>query len=323
MAQFLQTNGDYTIKTYEGGIITLDTGPRIGQIKVTGNLVVEGDTLTVSAENLDVQDNIIRLNVGETGAGVSLRYSGLEIDRGTSNPVSFFYDENDDSFNIAVGTVEGGSVNYSTAALRLRKILTESDTDAGDLTLIGTGSGVVKVEGTINYEQQITDDDDIPNKKYVDDSIRDNPTFQIIDDNSRVIISEKNVVGSLQYLEDETGYSTFGESGVSVLVDGILNTQFFTNRTVIQDIEILGNEITNNDTNANVYIKTQGTGKLQTNYAVELEEIAVTPAFVSGSTILHACTPGIGGSGVVFVGSNGVSDELISKNKALLLSMLF
>ena len=323
MAQFLQTNGDYTIKTYEGGIITLDTGPRIGQIKVTGNLVVEGDTLTVSAENLDVQDNIIRLNVGETGTGVSLRYSGLEIDRGTSEPVSFFYDENDDSFNIAVGSVEGGAVNYATSRLRLRSILTNSDTDSGDLTLIGTGGGVVKVTGTTNYEQQITDDDDIPNKKYVDDSIRDNPTFQIIDDNTRVIISEKDVTGSLQYLEDETGYSTFGESGVSVLVDGILNTQFYTNRTVIQDIEIIGNELTNNDTNANVFVRTQGTGKLQTNYAVELEEIAVTPAFVNGSTIIHAATPGIGGTGIKFVGSNGVSDELISKNKALLLSMLF
>ena len=323
MAQFLQTNGDYTIKTYEGGNITLDTGPRIGQIKVTGNLVVEGDTLTVSAENLDVQDNIIRLNVGETGPGVSLRYSGIEIDRGTQDPVSFYYDENDDSFNIAVGSTEGGVVNYATSTLRLRNIFTNSDTDGGDLTLIGTGSGVVKVAGTINYEQQITDDDDIPNKKYVDDSIRDNPTFQIIDDNTRVIISEKDIADSLQYLEDETGYSTFGESGVSVIVDGLLNTQFYPNRTVIQDIEISGNEITNNDTNANVFVRTQGTGKLQTNYAIELEEIAVTPAFVNGSTIIHASTPGIGGSGVVFVGSDGVSDELISKNKALLLSMLF
>ena len=323
MAQFFQTNGDYTIKTYEGGIITLDTGPRIGQIKVTGNLVVEGDTLTVSAENLDLQDNIIRLNVGETGPGVSLRYSGIEVDRGTQDPVSFYYDENDDSFNIATGSVEGGVVNYSTSTLRLRNIFTNSDTDGGDLTLIGTGSGVVKVAGTINYEQQITDDDDIPNKKYVDDSIRDNPTFQIIDDNTRVIISEKDVTDSLQYLEDETGYSTFGESGVSVIVDGLLNSQFYPNRTVIQDIEISGNEITNNDTNANVFVRTQGTGKLQTNYAIQLEEIAVTPAFVNGATVIHACTPDIGGSGLFYVGSNGVGDELISKNKALLMSMLF
>lgn len=321
MAQLVQTNGDYTIKTGEGSNVIFDTGAGIGEVKITGNLVVEGDTLTVQAENLNVNDNIIELNYGETGAGVSLRYAGIQIDRGTETPASFFYDENDDTFNLAKGT--NGSYNFTDSSLRLKTITTNQTTDGGDLTLIGTGLGVVKVIGTTTYEAQVTHDDDIPNKKYVDDAIRDNPTFQIIDDNTRVIISEKDVADSLQYLEDETGYSTFGESGVSIVVDGILNTQFFTNRTVIQDIEILGNEITNNDTNANVFVRTQGTGKLQTNYAIELEEIAVTPAFVNGSTIIHACTPGIGGSGVVFVGSDGVADELISKNKALLLSMLF
>ena len=65
----------------------------------TGNLVVEGDTLTVQAENLNVNDNIIELNYGETGAGVSLRYAGIQIDRGSETPASFFYDENDDTFN--------------------------------------------------------------------------------------------------------------------------------------------------------------------------------------------------------------------------------
>lgn len=322
MAQFLQTNGDYTIRTSEGGTITFDTGPRIGQVNVTGNLVVEGDTLTVSAENLDVQDNIIRLNVGETGPGVSLRYSGLEIDRGTQDPASFYFDENDDSFNLVIGSVEGGVVNYSSSNLRLRQISTNPDTDSGDLTLIGTGSGVVKVLGTTNYEQQITDDDDIPNKKYVDDSIRDNPTFQIIDDNTRVIITEKDVAGSETYLSDETGYSTFGESGVSVIVDGILNTQYFVNRTVIQDIEISGNELTNNDTNANIFLRTQGTGRVQTNYGLELESISTTPAYVTDAITLYSNAPSVGKSGIFFTHATS-TDELISKNRALLFGMIF
>ena len=92
MSEFLQTNGDYNIKTREGGIVKLDVGPPTagGQVIVTANLVVEGDTLTVEAENLNVKDNIIELNFGETGSGVSLRYSGLQIDRGTLDPASFF-----------------------------------------------------------------------------------------------------------------------------------------------------------------------------------------------------------------------------------------
>ena len=92
MGQFVQTNGDYNIKTSEGGTIKLDTGPGVGTVRVTGNLLVEGDTLTVSAENLNVNDNVITLNYGETGAGVTLRYSGIQIERGseTSAAGSFF-----------------------------------------------------------------------------------------------------------------------------------------------------------------------------------------------------------------------------------------
>lgn len=321
MAQLVQTNGDYTIKTNEGGQIVFDTGPGIGNIKVTGNLIVEGDTLTVSAENLNVNDNVIILNFGETGSGVSLRYSGLQIDRGSSSPASFFYDENDDTFNIANGSPEG-IFNFADSALRTRRILTDSDTDSGDLLLIGTGAGVVKVSGTINYEQQITDDDDIPNKKYVDDSIRDNPTFQIIDNDTRVIVTDTDVPGSLAYLIDNTSYSSFGESAVSVIVDGTLTSQFFASRAVLQGLEIQNNEITNNDTNSNVFIRTQGTGRLQTNYAVELENISLDPAFVSNSNTVYSKTPQTGDTGIYFNNSTS-NGELISKNRALLFGMLF
>ena len=326
MSEFLQTNGDYNIKTREGGIINLDVGPPTagGQVIVSANLVVEGDTLTVEAENLNVKDNIIQLNFGETGSGVSLRYSGLQIDRGSLDSASFFWDENDDSFNLATGSPTS-TFNYNTT-LRLKKITT--DTASPDLELIGYGDGVITVAGTNDYENQVTDDDDIPNKKYVDDSIRDNPTFQIIDDNTRVIVSDKEVSGSLQYLIDNTGYSTFGESAVSVLIDNTLNTQFFANRASIQGFEFNQNEpgspaITVNNTNDNIFLQTNGTGKVRTNYGLQLEQIAVDPAYISGSTIQYAKTPGIGDTGLYYRNTNNDTDELISKNKALLFSMIF
>lgn len=322
MSQFIQTNGDYTIKTIEEGTIKFDTGAGVGEVRITGNLVVEGDTLTVSAENLNVNDNVIILNYGETGNGVSLRYSGIQVDRGLATDSSFVYDENDDSWNIANGSPES-TFNFANSKLRVKEILTDTDTDAGDLTLIGTGIGVVKVAGTLNYEQQITDDDDIPNKKYVDDAIRNNPTFQIIDNDTRVIVTDKDVPGSLQYLLDNTGYSTFGESAISVIVDETLNSQFYPNRAVIQNLEITDTEITVNGlTNENIYIRTQGTGKLQTNYGLQLEKISVTPAYVADSMIVYAAEPAVGKSGVYVSNSNG-SSELTSKNRALLFSMIF
>jgi hypothetical protein len=328
MSEFLQTNGDYNVKVREGGVIKLDVGPPTagGSVIITSNLVVEGDTLTVEAENLNVSDNIIQLNFGETGAGVSLRYSGIQIERGSLDPASLFWDENDDSFNLALGSPTG-TFSYASSTLKLKKITT--DTSNPDLELIGYGTGVVTVVGTANYESQVTDDDDIPNKKYVDDSIRDNPTFQIIDDNTRVIVTDRDVAGSLAYLTDNTGFTTFGESAISVVVDGALNSQFFANRTVIQGLEFNQNEpdgptISNNDTgNPNINLITFGTGKVKTNYAVELVQIAVDPAYVNNSTIAYAKEPSIGDTGLFFRNTNNTTDELISKNKALLFSMIF
>lgn len=327
MGQVIQVNGDYNIRTKESGTITLDTGPGVGQVRVTGDLIVEGDTLTISAENLNIQDNIITLNNNEVGPGVTLEYSGIQIDRGDTSAAtpqgdaSFLYDESSDAWLLAHGT-SPGPFNYSYSKLRLKEILTNEDTDSGDLTLIGSGTGVVKVFGTTTYEEQVTHDDDIPNKKYVDDAIQNNPTFQVVSNDSRVIVSDKDTAGSLDYFTTQTGYSTFGETAVSIVVDGQLNTQFYSNRTIIQDIEIVDNEITNNTTNGNISLRTQGTGKVQTNYALQVDNIGVTPASVSGSVLVYSQTPSIGTTGLFFVNSDR-SGELINKNKALVFSMIF
>lgn len=333
MGQFIQTNGDYNIKTKEGATIKLDTGLGTGEVRVTGNLVVEGDTLTVSAENLNVSDNIIILNYygdnrTDLPAGVALRYAGIQIDRGSLEPASLIYDDVESTWSFIVGTPES-TFNYADSKIKLKEILTNDSSDAGDLTLIGSGIGVVKVgdRGTVGYETYVTDDDDIPNKKYVDDAIRLNPTFQIKSDDSRVIVTDANTPGSLTLFADETSYSTFGESAVSVLVDGILNTQFYKNRAQIQGLEIIGNEITNNDTNGNISLRTQGTGKLKTNYALQLESIGVVPAYVPSSTIVYSSTPSLGTTGIFYVNSSSDSSkrtgELINKNKALVFSMIF
>jgi hypothetical protein len=326
MGQFVQTNGDYTIKTGEGATIKLDTGDGVGQVYVTGNLVVVGEQLTVQATDLNVEDNIIILNYGETGSGVTLRYSGIQVDRGSAAAASIVYDEVTDTWLIGQGVATTGALNFSSSKIKLKEILTDSSADAGDLTLIGTGSGVIKVreegEDGVEYKDNITDPNHIPNKKYVDEAIRNNPTFQIIDDNTRVIVTDKDVSGSLAYLNSQTGYSTFGESGISVIVDGRLTSQFYSNRALIQNLEFNNNEVTNNDTNGNIILRTQGTGKLQTNYALQLDNIGTTPAYVSNSTLIYGAQPDIGSTGVYFANSTR-NGELINKNRALLFSMIF
>ena len=353
MGEFLRVNGDYNIKTEEGARITLDTGPNVGSVRVTGDLVVEGSTVIIEATNLDIEDNIIVLNKGETGAGVTLDYSGIEIDRGSLGEASLIWNENitipagssssnTGGWQFVSGT--GGVYSFSDSRLKLKEILTESTTDSGDLLLIGQGTGVVKVTGTDTYEAQVTDDDDIPNKKYVDDTIQNNPTFQVVSDNSRVIVSDKERLpdiaaqpGSLAFLSAiinpatgvPYGYSTGGESAVSVIVDAALNTQFYPNRTEMFSLEFTGSEITTKSgiTNQNINVRTQGTGKLQTNYAVQLDSIAGTPAYVTDATVLYSATPSVGTTGVWYVNPSAEarlrSGELINKNKALVFSMIF
>ena len=319
-----------------------------GSVRVTGNLVVEGDTFNISTTNLSIEDNIISLNNGEVGPGVTLGYSGIEIDRGNTtsvspqNNASFLYDESTDSWILAHGSAPG-PFNFDSSRLRLKQILTNSTTDSGDLTLIGTGTGVVKVLGTINYEDQVTEDDDIPNKKFVDDAIQNNPTFQIVApqaQDTRVVIADKDIspnlagtAGSLAYFTATTSYNTFGESAVSVIVDNALVGQFYANRFEVGDLEIGGgldrNEISSRAgiTNENIFVRTQGTGKLHTNYAMQFEKIGTVPSYVSNNVLVYAAEPGTGTSGVYFVNDSAEAarqnGELISKNKALVFSMLF
>jgi hypothetical protein len=331
--------------------------------------VVEGDTVNINTTNLAIEDNIISLNTGEVGPGVSLIYSGIEIERGNTsaanpqNNASFLYDESTDAWILAHGSAPG-PFNFDASSLRLKQILTNATTDSGDLTLIGTGTGVVKVgdRGGSGYETLVTDDDDIPNKKFVDDAIQNNPTFQIVapqSQDTKVVIADKDITpntqgtaGSLAYFEYNGGgttFSTYGESAVSIIVDDALVGQFYSNRFEVGDLEIGGgvdrNEITSRAgiTSENIIVRTQGTGKVVLNYALQLERIGTsgetpplgapftpsTPAYVSGSTLIYSSSAGVGSTGLYFVNdtidaaSNPGTGELISKNKALVFSMLF
>jgi hypothetical protein len=53
-----------------------------GNLTVSGNFTVAGTPTTVNSTVLVVKDNIITVNKGETGSGVSLDVAGLDVDRG-------------------------------------------------------------------------------------------------------------------------------------------------------------------------------------------------------------------------------------------------
>ena len=93
MATIKRLNTDYVIDTLTNAQanITLATNT----VFVTGNLVVGGNSTSVTKTEISVSDNIIALNTGDPGPGVTLQYSGIEVNRGSLANVSLLWSEPD------------------------------------------------------------------------------------------------------------------------------------------------------------------------------------------------------------------------------------
>ncbi len=417
MSQVVQTNGNYTIKTSNSGVIRLDTGAGLGEVRVTGNLVVDGTTVTIEAENINVQDNVLVLNSGETANGVSLGYSGFEVDRGyaagvttvinvtggswsngvatltfsltnpqpfqvgdrvvisnvtpsgynlggvsvvlsaatttsisypiTSNPgnwssggvisgslannrASFTFNEATDTFEIAQRTGPG-IYNFSNSGLKLRYIRTDPNIDEGDLTLIGSGKGVVKVTGTTDYLNEIlltianptnppassvtatAADDILANVKYVNYAVLNNPTYFLRDNDTTVRTLDSS---------DKASLFGGGSSRIRLDVDGVIVANFYRDNLEMYGLNFSPNTISAINTNDGLTLDVSGTGKVRINAPLQMENEGSVPASVSGSTIIYSATPGTGDTGVFFVNTSR-TNELTNKNRALLWSMLF
>jgi hypothetical protein len=89
-----------------------------GSALITGDLTINGTTTTVNTTELAVTDNLITLNDGETGAGVTAGTAGIEIDRGTADNKNWIWDEATDRWSAGsediqagqfYGTIDGGT----------------------------------------------------------------------------------------------------------------------------------------------------------------------------------------------------------------------
>lgn len=79
MAAVKRLNTSYTIDTTD--------------VIITGNLTVNGTQTTIESANTVLKDNIMLLNDGETGAGVTLGTAGILINRGVSPNVAIRWNE--------------------------------------------------------------------------------------------------------------------------------------------------------------------------------------------------------------------------------------
>ena len=110
-------------------------------VTVQGNLNVVGNVTYIETTNLQVKDNIIELNSGETGSGVTLGSAGITIDRGTEPDAQVIWDENNDKFvfKLEDGTklpVEVSIVNADTVNATNGNITT-ANIDTANITKLG------------------------------------------------------------------------------------------------------------------------------------------------------------------------------------------
>lgn len=111
-------------------------------------------------------------------------------------------------------------------------------------------------------------------------------------------------------------------SQVVFTIDGVIRAQLNNNGFYIDNIKIKTNTIKNYD-GSNDLILGANNGNVQVAATLTLNNQSL-PTYTSGGSKLYSnSSPGPGKSGIFFVNSTNYADELVAKNRALLLSMIF
>jgi hypothetical protein len=421
MSRVVKVNGDYKVQVDAGGSITLDTTNNslpasYGTVYVKGNLDVLGVVSYVQTTNTQVKDNILQLNYDEsyTGAGISAAVnfrSGIEISRGSFSAAQFIFDESVSHYDpVFAGTPQEnapGSFVVKTAdgvlsSIQLSSIGTQAGFDIS-FDLNNTGNVLAVARGiqsgsNIPYYVRVTQDDHIPNRKFVTNYIQSGGFEPGIADVDKMYASDTSVrvfdstvsatrvstltsatisagnPGTLTFAA-RTGdaimigmvlsgggvtpdtYIVSGSNNTWTLnqaatgtptqaiftapfspsdptpvaqtsqivfsVDGVIQSQLNNNGFYINNIKIKNNTIKNFGTGTNL-ILTADNSTVEVNAVLTLDN-QTAPTFTSVGTKLYSKTggQGPGKSGLFFVNSGNYADELVAKNRAVLLSMIF
>lgn len=334
-------NGNYTVKVEAGGDIVLDTSrgtfvgdKPAGTVIVRGSLEVEGTTTTVESNDTLINDNILTLNNGQLGAGISASknyQAGIEIDRGSEANALFVFD---DSVTWEIGGDSGtGGFKFFTGAGDKTTLVVDGIKSNAAL-FIDTGNNAISVTNATDYETNVfpyaagvitggaLDDDLIPNAKAVVDYVAF-ATATALQDRIEEGTTFKSFVETKSF--DVTGQQSRVEIGVNNAVVADFTFQVAT----IQDVQIAENKISSVNSNEDLILESGGTGSVQINDKLHLtttphaDDPAADPLAPSDGTMFYAKTEDTGGTGLFFVNSSSTRDEIISNNRSLLYSMIF
>jgi hypothetical protein len=350
MSKFLKVlDGNYNIKVQDGGEITLDTGLAVGTVYITGNLEVQGTTTTIDTANLTIEDNIILLNKGENplNFGVTELTSGIQIDRGSAPDVQILFSETQSwqkPFSNYSSTATSGGFSFTSTngdEIGIRTNSITSLTSPGVINLQPTGSGTVRIEGA-NYHTALLAENAaypllldrfpgganatplsaaVPNKRYVDQAI-----FDAVSSLAPTSIASDNT--SVDTEDTGVGDST---SRVTITVDGVLKNEFYLDyvkfdQNLIDLAELRIDEATISapgTSSGDIVLQAQGTSSVRIDDTLMIKATGANPAYDGIGLKLYANTQGTGKTGLFYVNTSNIRDEIVSKNRSLLFSMLF
>lgn len=115
-------------------------------VTFNGNTYFNGSETQVNHQTVTTQDNLIVINSGEVGAGVTSGSAGIEVDRGTLENFHFKFVESDDSFKVgkisalqSVATREDTPTDGGVATWNAtdKKFNTSKNVTVDDITIDG------------------------------------------------------------------------------------------------------------------------------------------------------------------------------------------
>lgn len=111
-----------------------------GDLTVTGSVTISGTATTINSTNTSINDHLIELNAGLTGANAN--DTGLILERGsTGNNVFIGWDESTDKVMVATTTADGtstGNLSLTAANFQAADVTMSSATSSGKITINAT-----------------------------------------------------------------------------------------------------------------------------------------------------------------------------------------
>jgi hypothetical protein len=312
------SQSNYRLQTQSGGTITLDTGTATGTVVITGNLDVKGTTTTVESTNSTIADNIIQLNYGQTGNGISsaLNYqAGIEVERGNYSAAQIIFNEQITHYSSLTSSNASGTFVAKTADGTLNGLQTGSIGNDGTTDFVidmQNGSHAVLIANSPNYQNYVTLDNHLINKKYL--------TNYVLAANGNAVVDKIYYYTGGYIPGTSPAVVQTVSTGMQVLISQTVKASITSSGFTLNNININSDTITN--TSVNNLTLSATSNNVEVNAILNLDDQGSTPTSTGGKTkIYSSATAGPGRTGLYITNVN-TSDELISRSRAVLLSIL-